>query len=327
VVVKQMKPGSTAITAKAMTKAGVVPPEIRELPGGLYPLHSAAFEMDEYRIMAGWPVPVPAYDIRAETLMSADGTALADRDPPTSLVTGATFRWIADTNYYDLTSLRWAPIQGGAPPWTAMPGSDPTLVTDYSYRVGEEMFTSMTCLNFDSDTADYLSCDLNLAMGGSNGYSVIMVMSPNSVYGNNPDVPANGLFGPMGDADSPPGWFSLSIRGNFVWLSSDDSTDQRGVSIGTGQRSTAPMFLAVVVGRPQASLYAASGPSSLLTKRIPTGDASRALRADFWLGRTPLTPATADLALFDLGIYGDMLTPAQVASEFALLSGIYGGDT
>lgn len=326
-VVKQMKPGSTAITAKAITKAGVIPPQIRDLPGGLYPLHSASFEMDEYRIMAGWPVPVPAYDIRTDTMMTADGTVLADRDSPVSLVTGATFRWVADANYWDITTLRWAPIQGGAPPWTAMPGSDPTLVDDYEYRIGDERFTEMTCLNFDSDTADYLENDLNLAMGGSQGYSLIMVLSPNSVYGNNEDVPANGLFGPKDDDFSPPGWFSLKIRGNFLWLDTDDSKDLKGVTIGVGQRATAPIFLAVVVGRPQAVLYAASGPSSLLTKRIPTGDATRALRADFWLGRTPLTPATADMALFDLGIYGDMLSATQVANEFALLSQAYGGDT
>ena len=44
----------------------------------------------------------------------------------------------------------------------------------------------------------------------------------------------------------------------------------------------------------------------MLTKRIATGDGCEAaLRADFWLGRTPTVPATADLALFDLGIYGE----------------------
>jgi hypothetical protein len=325
--VKQMKPGSTAITARAITKAAVLPKQLLEVPGGLYPLHSAAFEMDEYRLMAGWPVPVPDYDIRVQTLMSADGTMLADRDPPTSLVTGADYRWIADDSYWDLTSLRWAPIQGEAPPWTAMPGSDPTLVTDYAYTVDDERFTEMTALNFDSDTADYLACDLTQIMGGSQGYTIIMVLSPNSVYGNNDDVPANGLLGPMGDTSSPPGWFSLKIRGNYLWLDSDDSTDQKGVSIGQGQRTNAPMFLAVVVGRPQAVLYAASGPSSLLSRRIPTGDASRALRGDFWLGRTPMTPATADMALFDFGIYGDMLSAAAIGAEFAALSTIYGGDT
>jgi hypothetical protein len=87
------------------------------------------------------------------------------------------------------------------------------------------------------------------------------------------------------------------------------------------------MFLAVVVGRPQAAMYAASGPSSLLSKRVPTGDATRALRGDFWLGRTPLTPGTADMALFDFGFYGDMLSASAVAGEFAALSRIYGGDT
>jgi hypothetical protein len=65
----------------------------------------------------------------------------------------------------------------------------------------------------------------------------------------------------------------------------------------------------------------------MLTKQIPTGPGPRLLRADFWLGRTPLTPGTADLALFDLGIYADTLSIAQVGHEFATLSGIYGGDT
>lgn len=325
--IKQMKPGATAISATAITKAGVVPKQIRELPGGLYPLHSAAFEMDEYRIMAGWPVPLPAYDIRIQTMMTADGTVVADRDPPTSLTTNADMRWIADSSYWDLTSLRWAPIQGEVPPWTASPGSDPTLITDYEYVVEDERFVEMTCLNFDSDTRDYLANDLNLVMGGSNGYTVIWVLSPNSVYGNNDDIPANGLWGPMTNADTPPGWFSLTIRGNYVYLQNDSSPDMRGVTIGMGQRSNAPMYLAMVVGRPQATLYAASGPSSIRSRRIPTWEGDHALRGDFWLGRTPLTPGTADMALFDLGIYGDMLTAAQVGAEFASLSTIYGGDT
>lgn len=327
----QMKPGTTEVVAQARTKVGVVAAQLRELPGGLYPLHSAAFEMDEYRIMAGWPVPVPDYDIRISTLMSADGTVIADRDPPTSLLTGASYRWIADASYYDETSLRWTAIQGDPPPWTASPGSDPTLLTDYGYRIGDERFTEMTVLNFDSDTADYLACDLSLAMGGVHGYTVIMVMSPNSVYGNNAAVPANGIWGPPAapvPTEPPDGeWFAVTSSGSFLWLEANNLPDAKGVSIGVGQRNTAPMFLALVLGTPQAVMYAASGPSSLLSKGIPTGAVDRALRTDFWLGRTGTTPGTADMALFDLGIYGNALTAAEVAGEFALLSSIYGGDT
>ena len=63
--------------------------ELLNVPGGLYPLKSAAFEVDEYRIMAGWPVPVPDCDIRIQCLVSAEGDVLGNRDSPTALITEA----------------------------------------------------------------------------------------------------------------------------------------------------------------------------------------------------------------------------------------------
>ena len=97
-----MKSGSTEIIAQSRgTRADTIPPQIREVPGGLYPLHSAAFEMDEYRLMAGWPVPVPAYDIRTDTMMTADGTVLADREHAHLGGHRGHLRWVADDSYYD----------------------------------------------------------------------------------------------------------------------------------------------------------------------------------------------------------------------------------
>src|ERR1044072_2518341 len=113
-----MVPGRTEIQLTARGRASRIPPEIRDVPGGLYPLMSSGWEVDEYRLMAGWavagrgcgirvggladewrlragwPVPVPDCDIRIECLVSAEGDILSNRDSPTALITNATMRWV-----------------------------------------------------------------------------------------------------------------------------------------------------------------------------------------------------------------------------------------
>ena len=147
-------PGKTDVQLTGRGRANRIPPLLLEVPGGLYPLMSAAFEVDEYRIMSGWPVPVPSCDIRINCLISAEGDVLGNRDSPTALITAADMRWVADTNFYDQTTLMWTSLQGHAPVWETTPEHAPTLVTDYEYRFGDERFVGMTALNFDSDTAD-----------------------------------------------------------------------------------------------------------------------------------------------------------------------------
>src|ERR1044072_4180406 len=121
-----MVPGRTEIQLTARGRASRIPPEIRDVPGGLYPLMSSAWEVDEYRLMAGWPVPVPDCDIRIECLVSDEGDILSNRDSPTALITNATMRWVADSNFYDQTSLLWAPIQGNVTPWQSSVGHGAT---------------------------------------------------------------------------------------------------------------------------------------------------------------------------------------------------------
>jgi len=318
-------PGRSEVQVVARARASWVPPLLREVPGGLYPLMSAAFEVDEYRILSGWPVPVPEGDIRIECLVSAEGDVLGNRDEPTALVTNADMRWIADTNYYDQTSLLWAPIQGGVTPWQTTPDHAPTLITDYEYTVGDERFVGMTALNFDSNTVDYLWNDLTLAMGGVSGYTVVMVMSPNSIYGNDATVIENALWGP----DSTDGqWVAFTVRDRAIWMTTEAKAGQKGVAIGTGLDSTSPSYVALVVGRPQTTLYAASGPSSVLSRSLVAGEAPEPLSTRFWLGNGPFpTMGTMDMALLDLGIYGNPLTRTEVVSEFTALSTVYGGDS
>jgi hypothetical protein len=318
-------PGKTEAQLTARARGQRIPPALLNVPGGLFPLQSAAYEVDEYRILSGWPVPVPDCDIRIECLVSAEGDLVGNRDAPTALVTGADMRWVADTAYYDQVTLQWIPIQGSSGPWLTSVDHAPTMVTDYEYTVGDERFTSMTALNFDSNTNDYMWINLDLFMGGTSGYTVLMVLSPNSIYGNDDTVDNNALWGP----DSITGaWSMFTVKDQAVWMRTEEMPDQKGVAIGNGLNSTALTYLAMVVGRPQTTLYAASGPSKVLTRALAAGAAPEPLSTRFWLGNGPfLDSATMDMALMDLSIYGKPLTKAEVVAEITTLSTVYGGDS
>jgi hypothetical protein len=330
--------GRTEIQLTARGKAGKIPPALQEVPGGLYPLMSAAFEVDEYRILSGWPMPVPDYDIRIECLVSGDGDVLGNRDSPTALLTDADMRWVADSDFYDEVGLQWNPIQGGVSPWRTTVENAPTLISDYEYTIGDERFVEMTVLNFDSDTANYMWNDLTGFIGGTFGYTVIMVMSPNSMYGNNATLTNNALWSPDDtvitgfEDDGKPildgsAWTMFTMQDQMLWMTTEEKAQQKGVAIGNGLSSTAPIFLAIVVSRPQTTLYAASGASKVDVKALAAGEAPEPLNTSFWLGSGPFgNSATMDMALLDLGIYGNPLTADQVVAEISALSGVYGGD-
>jgi len=317
-------PGKTEVQVTARGKANRIPPALREVPGGLFPLKSAAFEVDEYRIMSGWPVPVPDCDIQIDCLVSAEGDILGNRDAPTALVTDAEMRWVADSSYYDQVTCQWSPIQGHVTPWTSTPDHLPTLLTDFEYRYGDERFVGMSALNFDSDTTDYMWNDLGLFMGGTSGYTVLMVLSPNSVYGNT-DVEENALWCP----DELTGnWVSFTVRSQGIWMTTESQSPQQGVAISNALSDTAPTYLAMVVDRPRTTLYAASGPSRVLHRALAAGSAPVPLNTSFWLGNSPSPGAsTMDMVLMDLSIYGDALSKTDVVNEFTTLATVYGGDT
>jgi hypothetical protein len=319
-----IKPGKTEIQLTARGRLNRIPPQLLEVPGGLYPLHSAAYEVDEYRIMAGWPVPVPTGDIRIDCLVSAEGDVLGNRDAPTSLTTNADMRWVADADFYDQIAMLWRPLQSDVSPWVTSVDHAPALITNYEYRVGQERFVSMTALNFDSDNADYMWNDLSLSMGGTSGYTLIMVVCPNSIYGN-AVVFDNAFWGP----DNTSGAYAMfSVREKSVFMTTELMPPQKGVPIGGALVNTAPTYLALVVARPQTVMYAASGPSNVQTKSLVAGPAPVSLSTRFRLGWGPSpASATMDMALMDLGIYGDVLTRQQVLAEITLLSQVYGGDT
>jgi hypothetical protein len=335
-------PGRTEVQLKASGRGHKVPPLLAEMPGGLFPLKSAAFVVDEYRIMAGWPVPVPDCDIRAVCLVNAEGNLLGNRDSPLGLTTAATGRWVADSNFYDETSFQWTPLQGDVSPWLTSTDHAPTLVTDYEYRNGNERFLEMTALNFDSNTADYMWNDMGLILGGTSGYTVIMVVSPNSIYGNDPQIVSHGLWGPnpgaalWDPAHKPTGsaWVAFTLENKAVYLTTESHDQQKGVAFGNALAGTAPSYLALVVnrppdpaGRPMVTTYACSGASNVVTKALVAQGAPGPLSTDFWLGKGAFSnQGTVDMALFDLSIYANPLSAAQVVAEITKLSTVYGGD-
>lgn len=332
-----IKPEAVEVEVSAKGRVNLYAREVQEAPGGLFPMHSRAFELDEYRTMAGWPVAVPKHDIHANSMISSVGTSFISRDQNTTLRTNALIRWVADQSFYDTTSLRWSPVQDGTgqvPKWGTSVMYAPVLVNDYAYRVKNEMFVH-SALNFDSDTRNHMWADFSSSIGGSNGYTVIMVLSPNSTYGNNVDVPYNGLWcpgqeTPGGDTfaeDVPPNHMGVTIQGRYLWLETESTSRTRGIAIDQELSNNAPLYLAMVFGRPTFTFYAATGPTNIRMKSLPSGPMSNILNSNVVLGRsTGDVLHTADMALFDVGIYAERLTGEEVMAEFSVLSRAYGGD-
>ncbi len=332
----RLRPTPVEITLAAEMRLNEDAPQVYEAPGGLYPLRSRAFELEEYRLMAGWPVPQPRYDIHANPMVSGAGSTFTDRVTPNNIKTGALTRWIPDPVYYDTAALRWRPVQDQTTGifWQSSVNPMPTLITDYTYRLGTEVFVRQA-LNFDSDASKHLWADLTATLGGSAGYTVIMVMSPNSVYGNDETVPFNGLWCPGYPSPGtqtftePPfeHYVSMTMEGTYLYYEDENTPRTRTLSMANGLNSNAPMYLAMVFTRPQFSIYVGEGPSSIRVKSIPAGTVSPVpLDGHVTLGRTPGDILhTADMALLDLGVYGEELSPTRIQTEFSLLAQSYGG--
>lgn len=331
-----LKTGKTEIQMTTEMKVTNRPSATEAPPGGLYPMQTKAWEMDEYRMLQGWPVAVPGHDIRCNTMLSAVGEVFGVRDDNTAIETGALIRWVADENFFSEEALKWYSIQdgtGGQSAWESSVEALPVLIDDYEYRVDNERFIEST-LNFDSDTQNHLWCDFTSTIGGSSGYTVIMVMSPNSVYGNNADVPFHGLWCPggptgVGDTFDEPlegDWVSITLQGDYLYYETNTIARMRAISIAQQLTSNAPMYLAFCIGPIESVFYVGFGSESIRNVRLHSSPNLTALHNSVLIGRSNGDILhCADMALFDVGIYGDKLNNAQVANEFAILSRAYGG--
>lgn len=302
--------------------------------GGVYPVTMSAWQVDEYRMMAGWPVEVPDYDIVTDSLVSCEGEVLSFRESPRLVETGALIRWIADEETYDQVSLRWLPYQTqlDAVLETA-PQYYPTFLSQYEYRHDDERFLQ-DAVNFDADSKEHMWLDLSNSLGGAAGYTVIMAVNLHSAFGNSDQV-YSGLWSPgkatpLTDSfteTTDMGWMSVSLQAGYLFLETDQSARIQVLPVSNLLELSAPIYLAFVFGRPYTHIYAAAGPSGIQHAKTYTGAQHVGLTGQNVLGRsTGDTLHTADMALLDLGIYGDRLLAQDVKDEFAILSGLYGGD-
>ena len=325
--------GKTEVTLNARGRVSTDPPLVYTAPGGLVPLRIATWDIDEYRMMGGWPAPVPVCDIRQETLVSGTGEKITDRPAPIQIRTDATFRFLADEAYFSVTDLAWYNMNGLDLVWRSSVEYMPVLIDDYEDRVGAERFTR-NAINFDSDTRNHMWLNMTAVLTPS-VYTIIMVMSPNSTYGNDVTVPYNGIWcyggpTPVGDTftEEPDAYANVELQGNYIYLETDQSPRSKGPALNNHLNSNAPMYLVMTLGRPNSYIYVGGGPSSLTRTAIPSGSNPTPMNTNIVLGRsTGDVLHTADMALFEVGIYGGALSDSQVANEVSKLSQSYGGDT
>jgi hypothetical protein len=320
------------VTSRARLQASVQSPLVYETPQGLNPLRLTIYEVDEYRILSGWPVAVPAQSVHATTEFIASGSSTEIRPDPVDIKTDAHSRWIASTEFYDTSTYRWNNVNPESGLfWQTSAEYAPAVLTEYEYRVGDERF-KMEALNFDSDSKQHLWMDLESV--APYGYTVIMVMSPNSVYTNDADVPYNGIW-TTGSATPPATttwsetrskWWDLEIQGYYLYLDTWQTRRTKALPLANHLESKAPLYLAFNTERPKSKIWVGEGPMSIRKMSVPAGKDLRVLDDGVVLGRTTgSTLNTADMVLLDLGVYTGQLSDDEVRTEISKLAQAYGG--
>lgn len=332
-VAYEMKPLPVQATLGMSAQATITPPFLAEIPGTLHPLRLAIYDVPEWRMRNGYPTDPAPFDIHAETLFSVTGEVLADRLAPTQINTAAETRWVVDEELFSEDLLAWTPWQDQIPVMLRSSVEYMPTLTEYEYRVGKEVFTG-EAINFDADSRQHmwLSTEGILPMSG---YTMIMVVALNSAYGNTNEIPYNGIWchgnaTPAGDTFAEPGdhWFDLEMMGNYLYLTTEQRARTKTVSVSERVISSAPMYIALTAAHPVATVYVSTGPGLVRSFSAPSGaDLPDYLHHGVVLGRSNGDVLhTADMALFDLGIYGRVLSQSEIVAEIALLSQVYGGE-
>lgn len=284
-----------------------------------------------YRIKNGWPVALPKYDVHARTLVSAEGQLLSQRPGAQEVATTANVRWIADVNF-DSDLLTWWPFLSdfGAVKWETSVDYLPTHVEEYTYSVNNRRVIK-DAINFDHDGSQHMWANLDIITGAS-GYSIAMVCTVNSVYGNSEGQSFTGLVGngsanPTAgkvseDIDAP---WTLKLVAGELRLDVGKATSTESIGISDLMANNRPFIVVVVLSNPKSKLYVATSSDDIKSLEIHTGSLSPVFSTELVLGRSfGDTMHTADMAVMDLGIYGASLTSAQVKTEVASLTKVYG---
>ncbi len=162
-----------------------------------------------------------------------------------------------------------------------------------------------------------------------------MVCTLNSVYGNSDrsyaGISSNGKptvgRGILNEEfDSP--FETRLINNRIVFKPKNYTVTDQYIGVGDLITRNPPFYFVVTLGRPKTTMYVASGPRDIRRVDISAGDEADPFSGSLVLGRSlGDTLHTADMAVMELGIYADRLTPSQVRTEISLLSSVYGADS
>lgn len=302
------------------------------------PYNVASYLLDDYRIRKGWPVDVPLYDVRQNTLISNTGEVLSFRPAPTQITTLADVRWIPTELTWDDISLKLRPEDGPYPTfvWETNVDYSPTFIDDYSYRVGKELITR-NALNFQSDNQEHMWSNFTGGFATTAGFTVIMVMSLESRFGQDgvdldyagifsaghptPVVDETGIFNEVVTG----GQTSLQMRGRYLWVNSGQMAFQQLFPINLALTRAQPSYLAITVNPPYTKVFMGFGVSTMQVAQVQTGS-PEANHLDWVIGRaTGDILHCADMTLFDMSLYASPLSDNDLLSEIATLSQSYGG--
>lgn len=308
----QVTTGQTNVASTAVTRVLHTPSSVYGLPSGINPVRLSVFEVPPYVMRTGWPTKKPAHAIEASTLVSATGEVLADRQSPRSVAPASDYRWLADAETYDEINLAWFSWVGTHSMQITVDHA-PTLIEDFSWQVGSEVFNGPS-VYFNDETAQHISLDLPQPFSA---YTVILVAGLNQV-GNDTSLPQAGIW--CSETSGGRG-ANLTLMGNYLYLNG-----QRTVPVTDHLTSSAPCYIALVAQAPQGAVYAGGGPASMRSLKVPTYAEVADFDASVVIGKTPdVLDYPVQMALFETNLYGRALTSEEIVAEVATLSRSYGG--
>lgn len=332
-MLKTLAPAQPQIDISANLHVSVFPSIIPK--SVIRPYRVNYYDPPDFRMLKGWPMAVPDYDVRVEALVDVEGITLAVRPNVYDLDISSDVRWIADANSFSDINLTWYPYQSqlGTLPWQSAPQWMPTLVEDYTYVLGNEQFTT-PLVNFDAVSAEHMWCNVT-ALEGSYGYTIIMVCNLNSVYSGEEETNHNGIigngypttqFGILDDEEdfieNP--WQAL-INTSSLIIRTD--SDRGETPIGDLISRTPPCYLAFAVGRPEFEFYAARGPMTITPNTVSSGELGVPFSSSLVLARSfGDTLHTADLAVMEIDLYARKLDKFEVKREITRLAKFYGSE-
>lgn len=281
------------------------------------PYRLNSFDIADWHLVDGWPVP-GAGDARDTEVfdITPDPQNLPN---PEDVVTNADARWIGS----GFSGSSWSPLTGSGT-WTGTG----TAKASYKYRAGGIKY-NVPGVKLDSDDADYLHANLSHYAG--NRYTLILVFKPYPAPKSDDDVEDHASYGLIAPGSPATGQPELRVRNDKLVIKQSPELDPKQPWT-NGDRSFqhymnrgAPSYLVWTIGANHFFFYLGDGPATM--ERYGLGDPHDVPKTyNFRLGSYAAnTTHTADMMLFDVGFYNDILTGSQVVNEVALLAAAYGG--